>query len=92
MRFHYSQRVRETGDGNQKVAAAVSDLILDIAFFPSGCRIAEDRFETIVFTEPDKPLGQFPPAAFDDLSDNGGSIIEPDFPRHASYMAEDGIQ
>ena len=49
-------------------------------------------FKTIVLTETDKPLCQFPPSALDVLYDNRRSIVEPDFLGNPADMAEDGIQ
>ena len=44
-------KIKNSRDRNKRISSFVTDLVLDISFFPAGCWIAENRFETIVFTE-----------------------------------------
>lgn len=61
----------EMRDRNQEVPSRITNLVFNISFFPAGFRIHEPAAESIVFTEAQELVSQFPATVFQDFGDNG---------------------
>ena len=73
---------------NQLVATQISDLILDVALFPSGFGIHKNRPESVMVAETLESFRDLSASTPDYIGDYGRCIIKPYLRRNATYMPE----
>ena len=60
------------------IASQIPDLVLDVALFPSGFRIHENRLEAVMLSEPAETFIERAVSPFQDLPDDGPGVVKPD--------------
>ena len=86
MRPVFFHEIIKSGHWYKFIAPQISNLVFNISFFPSGFGIHEYRLNAVMRTKTLETFRYISSAAFDDFSNNGSCIIEPDFGRNTADM------